>query len=167
VTGQNAPAPAPSGNEHMDRRSPGLLGSAPRTRLPTFPCPALVARRGSRRHFFPGGTSGFGLVLCLALGWGCSKQGEGERCDVNNLDLDCESGLICKGEAQLSIKGRGVALCCPRSGPSTVAACQAVAVLPPEPDAGAETPVPEPDASTPPEVPVTDASTLPDATPAP
>jgi hypothetical protein len=157
----------------MDRRSPGLLGSAPRTRLPIFPCPALVARRGSRRLSLsrrPGVAAGFGL-LCLALGWGCSKQGEGERCDTNNFDIDCDTGLICKGEAQLSIKGRGVALCCPRSGPSSVAACQAVAVLPPEPDAGSlpELPqlpeLPVMDASTTPEAPVTDASTAPDATP--
>jgi hypothetical protein len=141
--------------------------------LPNFPCRALrpralVARRGSRRLSAsrrPGVAAGFGLVLCLALGWGCSKQGEGERCDINNLSLDCDTGLICKGEAELSIKGRGVALCCPSSGPSSVAACQAVAVLPPEPDAGAQSP--EIDTGTPPVVPVTDASTLPDATPAP
>jgi len=104
------------------------------------------------------------VLLCLALGWGCSKQGEGERCDTNNLDLDCDTGLICKGEAQLSIRGRGIALCCPATGASSVTACQAVAVLPPESDAGAETPAPETD-DTPPEVPVTDASTVPDATP--
>jgi len=140
----------------------------------TLPCRAfspvaLVAGRGSlRQSRSPRAAAGFGLVLCLALGWGCSKQGEGERCDTNNLSLDCDTGLVCKGEANLSIKGRGVALCCPSSGPSSVAACQAVAVLPPEPDAGLELPelpvTPEPDAA-PPELPVTDASTLPDATP--
>jgi hypothetical protein len=98
---------------------------------------------------------GRGVVfLCLALA-GCSKQGEGERCDQNNGNLDCETDLICKGETQLSLQGntRGVGLCCPPvSNESTVEACRATAMLPPEPDAGAidevplPVPTPEPDA---------------------
>ena len=79
------------------------------------------------------------LGLCLiglALALGCAKQGEGERCDQNNADLDCEPGLVCRGEAQLSIKGRGIALCCPIGAGTTVEACRAAPPLPSEPDAG-------------------------------
>jgi hypothetical protein len=97
-------------------------------------------------------------LFCLALGWGCAKQAEGERCDVNNGDLDCDTGLVCRGEAQLSIQGRGFALCCPSTGTSKVDACQAAPVLPDEQ-------LPEPAAETP--APVADAGAQPDATPAP
>ena len=86
------------------------------------------------------------LGLCLigcALALGCAKQGEGERCDLNNADLDCEPGLVCRGEDQLSIKGRGIALCCPFGTGSTVDACRAAPQLPPEQDAGI---IPEPPA---------------------
>lgn len=88
------------------------------------------------------------LGLCLLgflLAIGCAKQGEGERCDQNNADLDCEPGLVCRGEAQLSIKGRGFALCCPIApGSTTVDACRAGPQLPPEQ---------LPDAAPPPELP--------------
>ncbi|HKO91741.1 MAG TPA: hypothetical protein VJU61_11335, partial [Polyangiaceae bacterium] len=76
----------------------------------------------------------FGLCLigCL-LALGCAKQGVGERCDQNNADLDCEPGLVCRGEAQLSIKGRGIALCCPiGAGAATVDVCRAGSPLPSE-----------------------------------
>jgi hypothetical protein len=95
-----------------------------------------------------------GLFVCLALG--CSKQGQGERCDQNNGNLDCSGDLVCKGEAQLSLTGntRGVGLCCPAvTDENSVDACRATRPLPSEPDAGAteETPAqptvpPEPDA---------------------
>jgi hypothetical protein len=69
------------------------------------------------------------LALCTLLGVACSKQGEGERCDTNSGNLDCESGLICRGEAQ----ERGVALCCPPDDTqATVDACRAGAQLPPD-----------------------------------
>ena len=72
-------------------------------------------------------------LLGFALAFGCAKQGEGERCDQNNADLDCEPGLVCRGESQLSIKGRGVALCCPIApGTTTVDACRAASPLPSE-----------------------------------
>jgi hypothetical protein len=122
--------------------------------------PFLVPPSGDRRHPCSSRAAGLGLLLCLALGWGCSKQGEGERCDIANADLDCETGLVCLGETQLSIKGRGVALCCPQfAANTTVDACRATASLPAEPDAGLMLPTPEP---------VVDAGELPpDATPAP
>jgi hypothetical protein len=66
--------------------------------------------------------------VCLA----CAKQAEGERCDTNSDDLDCEPGLICRSGDQLSIEGRGVALCCPPDGvPPSVDACRAGAGDPP------------------------------------
>jgi hypothetical protein len=127
--------------------------------IPPLPAPV------SRRHRC---VAGFGVLVCLALAWGCSKQGEGERCDLNNVDLDCETGLVCRGEAELSIVGRGFAVCCPRPplDPS-VDACRGGVALPPEatlppdelpeppaaqPDAGGQTPTP--DAGNVPQVPV-------------
>jgi hypothetical protein len=104
-----------------------------------------------------------GLFVGLALA-GCSKQGQGERCDQNNGNLDCESDLVCKGEGQLSlqVQTRGVGLCCPPSNDSTVEACRQTATLPPEPDAGAVEETPTPAEPTP------DAGAQPDAaTPAP
>ena len=89
-------------------------------------------------------------LACLA----CAKQAEGERCDTNSDDLDCESGLICRSSDQLSIEGRGVALCCPPDGvPPSVDACRAGSGDPPDeirPD-----PVPAVDAGNP--VPAVDA----------
>jgi hypothetical protein len=87
-------------------------------------------------------------TLCAALVClGCSKQGEGERCDTNSDDLDCESGLVCRGADQLSIEGRGVALCCPPNGvPPSVDACRAGTPLPNDPDDPVPDPVPPVDA---------------------
>lgn len=75
-------------------------------------------------------------LLCAALLAACSKQGEGERCDLNSGNLDCDTGLVCRSADQLSITGgRGVALCCPPDDvPPTVNACRAGAELPPDDD---------------------------------
>ena len=105
---------------------------------------------GSPRGFAARGFAACGLLLCLVFA-GCSKQGQGERCDQNNGNLDCEGDLICKGEGQLSLQGqtRGVGLCCPPSSDEgTVEACRATQPLPPDVDAGpTETPAqPTPDA---------------------
>ena len=77
-------------------------------------------------------------LSCLVLVAACSKQGEGERCDLNSGNLDCDTGLVCRSAEQLSITGtRGVALCCPQDGVEpSVNACRAGANLPDEPDAG-------------------------------
>ena len=110
------------------------------------------------------GAAACGLLLCLAIA-GCSKQGQGERCDQSNGSLDCEGDLICTGEAQLNLQGptRGVGLCCPPlADQNSVEACRAATPLPPESDAGA---VDEPAT---PVQPTPDAGTQPDAsTPAP
>ena len=47
-------------------------------------------------------------VLLLA----CGRQAEGERCDTANGDDDCESGLRCVSNTELSQIEEG-ALCCP------------------------------------------------------
>ena len=74
-----------------------------------------------------------GTLACVALLAACSKQSEGERCDTSSGNLDCETGLICRSADQLSIEGRGVALCCPPDGVEpTVNECRAGADLPTE-----------------------------------
>jgi hypothetical protein len=107
---------------------------------------------------FGRGLASCGLFVCLALA-GCSKQGEGERCDQNNGNLDCETNLVCKGEAQLGLQGntRGIGLCCPASNESAVDACRVAAMLRPEPDAGLIEETPAPPEPTP------DAGAQPDA----
>jgi hypothetical protein len=89
----------------------------------------------------------FAALACALVLSACGKQGEGERCDLNSGNLDCEVGLVCRSADQLSIQEEtGWALCCPPdNGAPTVAACQAGAELPmdndplpaePMPDAG-------------------------------
>jgi hypothetical protein len=77
-----------------------------------------------------------GALLCLTfLAAACGKQSEGERCDLNSGNLDCDTGLICRSADQLSIadRSRGVALCCPPDGVAPgVDACRAGAELPTE-----------------------------------
>jgi hypothetical protein len=88
------------------------------------------------------------LVAAVALIIGCSKQGEGERCDPANASLDCESGLVCRDASDLGLGSEsdliGAALCCPPDGSDTATldVCRGGAVLPP--DEG-ETPPPEPE----------------------
>lgn len=74
-------------------------------------------------------------ILCVALLAACAKQGEGERCDLNSGNFDCDTGLVCRSAEQLSISGsRGVALCCPPDGVEPdVNACRAGANLPTDP----------------------------------
>jgi hypothetical protein len=53
---------------------------------------------------------------------GCSQQGEGERCDsAKNGDADCDSGLSCVKEAELSdhVTDR----CCPAEGTESDTRC--------------------------------------------
>lgn len=126
---------------------------------------SLVCQRSAvphhRRAFGP--LQAVSLLAALLLGTGCSKQAEGERCDQNNgAFTDCEAGLACIGEGQLSITGTRVALCCPiPPATPTVDACRANTGLPEEPappvvDAGNQTPVvptPTPDAGNSPATP--------------
>lgn len=103
------------------------------------------------------------LVAAIALGIGCSKQGEGERCDPANASLDCESGLVCRDASDLGLGSEsdliGAALCCPPDGSDTATldVCRGGAVLPPDEQAPPEEePEPEPE-------PTVDAGASPDA----
>lgn len=60
----------------------------------------------------------FGL---LALGASvftpaCGRQGEGERCSLQNGDNDCDGSLVCTPASRL--RGDGVDRCCPESASS-------------------------------------------------
>ncbi len=58
-----------------------------------------------------------GPVLAVA----CSNQAEGERCDRNNDDEDCQDGLVCTSSQVL---GGSADICCPENlGDSESAAC--------------------------------------------
>lgn len=59
------------------------------------------------------------VTLGLMGAVACSNQGEGERCDQNNDNEDCASGLRCQ-----KIEGQSSPLCCPPVGqPASVSAC--------------------------------------------
>jgi hypothetical protein len=52
------------------------------------------------------------LALALTFAGGCSRQGEGERCDKAKAgDSDCDAGLVCVAETELL--SRGADRCCP------------------------------------------------------
>ena len=68
-----------------------------------------------------------GAIVALGLGLsfvGCSKQGEGERCDqIAAGNTDCEDGLVCVACTQL--RTGVVDRCCPATpGAESDAACQ-------------------------------------------
>jgi hypothetical protein len=62
-------------------------------------------------------------VSCLATLGACSKQTEGERCDIDagveGDDSDCDDGLECVSSQEL---GTSSDICCPKEG-ATDAAC--------------------------------------------
>jgi hypothetical protein len=59
------------------------------------------------------------VTLGLMGAVACSNQGEGERCDPNNDNEDCASGLTCQ-----KIEGQSSPLCCPPAPqPASVSAC--------------------------------------------
>ncbi len=61
---------------------------------------------------------GLTIVGASAIFMGaCSNQGEGDRCDTQNGNDDCQDGLICKS---------GINVCCPQDpAQATVLQCQA------------------------------------------
>lgn len=68
---------------------------------------SISSRRALRRA---AALAAAGLFVALTVG-GCSRQGEGERCDrTANGDEDCEDGLFCV------TKVGNVDRCCPPSG---------------------------------------------------
>ena len=54
----------------------------------------------------------FVLPWCFLLVLACDEQGEGERCDLRNNNIDCESGLECVALETLGVNSPG-AVCCP------------------------------------------------------
>jgi hypothetical protein len=56
----------------------------------------------------------------LVAGWitlgACSNNKEGERCEVNNNNDDCEDGLICIPKAQAAKDYQNADRCCPPPG---------------------------------------------------
>ncbi|MCU0657315.1 MAG: hypothetical protein MUF64_19270 [Polyangiaceae bacterium] len=58
------------------------------------------------------------LLTSPLLAPACSRQAEGDRCDRNSGDSDCEDGLVCTNI------GASIALCCPPQGQTVnVPAC--------------------------------------------
>lgn len=57
--------------------------------------------------------SSVGMLLIAASA--CSKQGEGERCDLANFDEDCESGLVCTDLSTKRSNAQGAVCCAPDS----------------------------------------------------
>lgn len=52
------------------------------------------------------------LAFGLLAGGGCSRQGEGERCDFLNAgDEDCDDGLVCV--QAINLVSSGADRCCP------------------------------------------------------
>jgi hypothetical protein len=57
-----------------------------------------------------------GFAVSLTASGGCSRMGEGERCDFTNAgDQDCDDGLECVPLEQL-VNGGGADRCCPPVG---------------------------------------------------
>lgn len=69
------------------------------------------------------------LAAAVLAAASCSSQGQGDRCDVNNGDSDCESGLVCTPLSVLPGLNEttlNAAICCPPPGTntsSTIDAC--------------------------------------------
>jgi hypothetical protein len=77
-----------------------------------------VKRQASLLARAPGGSPRRRVTIAVSLGVAffvavlaaCSGQGEGERCEWNNNNDDCSSGLICYKAEQL---GASSDRCCP------------------------------------------------------
>lgn len=73
----------------------------------------------------------FLLILALSIApalFGCSRQGEGERCSPDNADSDCEDNLVCTElrDAEAVTFHR----CCPEAGePSSDERCELAGVV--------------------------------------
>jgi hypothetical protein len=52
------------------------------------------------------------VLGALSFAMACSDQGEGERCDTENGNADCEGSLVCTSGIGLRL-GDGVSRCCP------------------------------------------------------
>ncbi len=64
-------------------------------------------------------------IICLSLSFAwvpfaCSSQAEGQRCNIDNGNDDCDEGLVCTSSRDL---GGNADICCPASGVSTAPDC--------------------------------------------
>jgi hypothetical protein len=65
-----------------------------------------------------------GVAVALSLvaaAPGCSRQAEGDRCDSQNGNADCEDGLVCRTAGSLNAPSD---VCCPATGEATTTACR-------------------------------------------
>ncbi len=65
-----------------------------------------------------------GVAVALSLvaaAPGCSRQAEGDRCDSQNGNADCEDGLVCRTAGSLNAPSD---VCCPSTGEATTTACR-------------------------------------------
>ncbi len=68
----------------------------------------------------PAALLGLSLVVLASAPFACSSQGEGQRCNVDNGNDDCEEGLVCTSSREL---GGNADICCPASGTSNSPDC--------------------------------------------
>jgi hypothetical protein len=70
----------------------------------------------------------FALATTGLIGVGCSRQAEGERCDLEwaGKTQDCDSGLVCT--ACGALVGQQADRCCPADGTYSDARCQPASV---------------------------------------
>jgi hypothetical protein len=62
-------------------------------------------------------------LLALTLSGGCSRQGEGDRCDFDtNGNADCDDGLVCI-KSTLLLSNDKADRCCPASGSASDSRC--------------------------------------------
>lgn len=65
------------------------------------------------------GFVGASVFVFMANGAGCANQAEGQACSVDNVNEDCETGLVCVSKAELNTQ---VDICC-KPKDSTNPAC--------------------------------------------
>jgi hypothetical protein len=52
-------------------------------------------------------------VACWLVLSACSNNGEGERCQIDNVNDDCENGLVCLTKSQVNQGYNNSDRCCP------------------------------------------------------
>lgn len=65
------------------------------------------------------GFVGASVFVIVANAAGCANQAEGQACSVDNVNEDCETGLVCVSKAELNTQ---VDICC-KPKDSTNPAC--------------------------------------------
>jgi hypothetical protein len=99
-----------------------------------------MKRAGRFRNALIVGSAVASVLVALSA---CSQQGEGDRCDFDNGDIDCASGLICLPATNQNGRGAGTGTvnppynnsdrCCP---PDRTQATHPACTVPKSPVAG-------------------------------